>query len=465
MISWLHKLLGKDKEDEQPEPGRNHKQDPPAVPANPLEGLEGLRFGRYSDNNKTLIKSRKWYAAEDLYKEKKYEEALDAIFDYLRDETEDNLHLEKTENGFKFDLVQGSRKIYGESDGKFISARVPLAVMQTPSTAAMRRLLELNYTLYYTRTALDDKNTLYMVFDSEITTGSPNKIYYGLRELAVKADRQDDLLLADFPTLKTADLSHIEQLTDHELDVKYKYFRKWIEEALRRAEALNADSFSGAIAYILLGTVYRIDFLIAPESKLLSDLERIHNMYWEKKEDIPLIERNQMMKDAIRKLLDISRESFANSVFRAKGTFSMASPAKPEKVKDHIFNANKDSHWYIDNKYPDIARLINEYGVLHNQFIYSMPKVQTDITVIYMAVMHPEFFLELGMKEPLYDTTNKEFHDEAIKDAIDIAIGRFKDKYNYMKWDHKRVLYDNLYDFGVTLSEHMANLNLETKRS
>jgi hypothetical protein len=336
--------------------------------------------------------------------------------------------------------------------------------MEHTSTAAMRRLLELNYSLYYTRTAMEG-NTLYMVFDSQVSTASPNKLYYGLRELGIKADRQDDLLLADFSTLAEADTAHIERLGEHELDVKYKYFRKWIEDALAKVATLNADSFSGAIAYLLLGAVYRIDFLISPESKLLSELERIHNMYWEKKEDIPLVERNKMMKDAVRKLLDIPKEQFAKSVFHAKGTFSMSSPAKVEKVKDHIFNANKDSRWYIDNQYPELAVQINEYGMLHNQFIYSMPRIQSDIAAVYMAVQHPDFFEELGLKEQLYNKDKKEFNISAIQDALDVAIDKYRDKYIYLKWDHKRLSYDSLYDFGVTLSEQMANLNLEIKRT
>jgi len=81
--------------------------------------------------------------------------------------------------------------------------------METPATAVMRRLLEMNFSLFYTRSAMDENNTLCLVFDSEVSAASPNKLYYGMRELATKADRLDDMLLADFSNLKPVGIEHI----------------------------------------------------------------------------------------------------------------------------------------------------------------------------------------------------------------------------------------------------------------
>ena len=43
----------------------------------------GIRFGRYSDNNKIVEKVERWNEAENLFKEKKYYESLNKV--YLRD--------------------------------------------------------------------------------------------------------------------------------------------------------------------------------------------------------------------------------------------------------------------------------------------------------------------------------------------------------------------------------------------
>lgn len=464
MFNWLSKLLGTKEESTQSENGIETTSSQNGETAIPFAGLNGVKFGHYSDNNKSYKKTLNWYRAEDHYKEKNYAEAFAALFDYLTDEEEGNVYFRADGQKFTFVMIQGSKKVHGTCDGEHIRAEVPLAVMDQPSNAVMRRLLELNYTLYYSHTALDDKNTLYMVFETSVSSADPNKLYYGLRELAIKADKQDDLLIADFSSLKPADIDHIEILSEKELDIKYEYFRKWIQETLARVQELNQDSFSGAIAYLLLSLIYRIDFLVVPMAKLMSEIERISNLYWAKKEERPLVERNQMMKDAIRKLLDITRADFADSVYRSKSTFAIASPPKTDKIKEHIVNANRDSHWYVDNKYPDIALAINEYGMVYNQFIYSMPGVMTELVTIYSAVMHREYFAALGMTSLFYDEKSGTFDKELITAAVDNAINKYKEKYVALKWDHARTSYKSLYDFGTTFSEQMANINLETRR-
>jgi len=461
-MSWIGKLFGK-KDGESNNALQDGSGDGmPAVDI--FAGLGGMRFGRYSDNNKTYTKALNWYRAEDLYKDKKYDEAFLVFFDYLRDDAEDNVQFRQEGDSFTFEILQGSKRVHGKSDGKSIIASVPLAVMPEPSTAVMRRLLDMNFSMYYSRAAMNEDGTLCMIFDTDHTTATPNKLYAALRELATKADRQDDLLLADFPTLKPAGTDHIQPLSERELDIKYQYFRTWIAEGLKIAEEQNQDSFAGAIAYMLLDIVYKIDFLIVPEAKLLGQLEDISKLYWDKKDALPLIERNKLMRDSILKLQDITKEQFAASVYKSVSTFAINMPPKAEKVKDNIVNPNKDSKWYIENKYPAIAVTVNEYGVLYNEFIYSMPRILTALTTIYMMVLQADYFAELGMEHRLYNKETKEFDKDKIKQAVDAAMAPYKDKYASMKWDHGKIKYDSLYDFGISFSEQMANMNLETKR-
>ena len=84
--------------------------------------------------------------------------------------------------------------------------------MDSSSNAVMRRLLDLNFSLRYTRFAVDEKNTLCQLFDTPMTMASPNKLYYGLRELAKYADRMDDKLVIDFESVKASDGGIIQPL-------------------------------------------------------------------------------------------------------------------------------------------------------------------------------------------------------------------------------------------------------------
>lgn len=456
-MSWLDKILGRGKPAET-----EHAPAPASTPL--FAGLEDIRFGRYSDNNKSFQKTQSWYRAEEYYKAKDYPAALKAFFDYISDDVSGNVKLRTEGDRHSFEIVQGSRVVRGSYDGNRIHAVAPIAVMQKPATAAMRKLLELNYALYYTRYALDADNTLCMVFDSPVSMASPNKLYYGLRELSKSADRQDDLLLADFTSLNPAGDNFSKPVPPEEAAIKYRYFRQWITETLDRANALNADSFAGAIAYAYLTLLYRIDFFITPESRLMAELEKISNLYLTKKEELPIVERNAMMKDAIRKLLDFPEENFKQSLQRTFGTFSIVAVPPMDKVRENVLGANKDAHWYVENKYPELALSINEYGMVYNQFSFSMPRVMTQLLELYMSVLHADFVRELGLKEAFYDPASKTLFKTRITETIDRIVDPWKDKYPNLRWDHGRINYSSLWEFAFSFSEHFVNLNLEIRR-
>jgi len=449
-MSWLGRLLGREPADD------DALLDPAAA---------AIRFGRYSDNNKSVYQMECWYQAEALFKEKRYNESVAAFFNYLTDKQEDNVHFEPEGNGFRFELMQGSKRVYGACDGTHITARVPLVRMSSPSAAVMRRMLELNYGLLYSRTAMDDDKVISMIFDSPLESANPNKLYYGLKELATKADRQDDMLVADFRSLEEIDTQHIERLPPRELEIKYRYFRYWISDTLDQAAALNADTFSGGIAYLLLNLLYRIDYLIAPEARLLSELEKINALYWTPKEETPIVERNHMMQEAFRKLLDLSPENFAASVYRARATFAIAGLPKAEKVKEVVENSNRDAYLYIENKHPGLALTLNEYGMSYNQYTFSMPQVVTDCYHLYMMVRHAGYFAELGWTKPLYHSAGNQFDKGAIQRKITQLLARHREKFPNLRIDMARLRFDDLYWFGVSFSEQIVNFNLDLRRT
>ncbi len=111
-------------------------------------------FGRYSDNNKSPEKVSRWTDADNLFKEKKYPESIDAFFDYLRDDAAGNVEFNRSGTDFSFAIYQGSKIVRGQGTDTHLQAEVALAKMPQPSVPVMRRLLEQNFLLYYSRYAL-----------------------------------------------------------------------------------------------------------------------------------------------------------------------------------------------------------------------------------------------------------------------------------------------------------------------
>lgn len=432
--------------------GRGKKKDQPP-------GAPEISFGRYSDNNKPLARVNRWTEADNLYKEKKYPESFDAFFEYLRDDIAGNVVYERNSAEGRFEFYQGSKIVRGSFDANDVRAEVTLARMPQPSVPVMRRLLEMNFNLYYSRFSLDN-DRLCMRFDTELAGASPNKLYYGLKEIATKSDKQDDLLIQNFNMLQQADNDHINQLSEKEKAVKYEYIQKWIGDALETIAGLDAEKYSGGIAYILLALIYRIDFLVSPEGILLNELEKITLIYF-KKDERPVSEKNLDMIGEFKKMKERPRDEVYRCLFRSKYTFSIVAPQQYKTVSDSIHGANQNMVWYRDNNYPNIATQISEYGIMFCQYSYSLPKVITDLLQLYMMVNYSDYFADLGFGKPYYDEQKNKFDEYAIISRIKEVQGPWKDKYPNMDFKFQNLRFDNLVSFDLSFTNEMEFLNME----
>lgn len=421
----------------------------------------GIHFGRYSDNNKSVAKVEKWNTADTLFKEKKYFQSIAAFFEYLSDEEVGNV-VHQQENGRgSFEFFQGSKIIRGQYDETSFKAEAVLASMPQPSVPVMRRLLEMNFTLFYSRYAITG-DTISMLFDSDLQTANPSKLYYGLKELATKTDKQDDLLVQDFSLLKPIDVEHMVSIPDAEKAIKFRYFKKWIREAFDLIEGIDADKFSGGIAYLLLALAYRIDYLIVPEGKLLVALEKIVEIYF-RKDDRQVTEKNQDMMDCFHKMLERKEEDFYPYLFRSRYTFSIVTPQNFKTIADAIYNANQNIAWYKENKLNDIAALISEYGLSYCQYSYSLPRPITEYFQLMMRVNYSDYFKELGYKEEYYNRETKVYNREAIFQKIEEIESRWQEKYPEMKLKTDKLKFDNSLAFNQSFTTEIEYLNLETK--
>lgn len=420
-----------------------------------------ILFGRYSDNNKSVAKVARWTDADNLFKEKKIPESIDAFFDYLRDDNAQNVVYERNEAQGRFEFYQGSKIVRGTFDDSRLQAEVTLAGMPQASVPVMRRLLEMNFSLYYSRFALDNER-LCMRFDSNIASASPSKLYYGLKELSTKADKQDDLLVQDFSMLQSIDSEHIQPLPTHEKEVKYQYMQKWIQEVLDAIAATDADKFSGGNAYLLLSLAYRIDFLVSPEGQLLNELEKISAIYFKKDERQPT-EKNRDMIEAFRKLQAKTKEEIFPYLFRSKYTFAIVAPQVHKTLADSIHASNQSMTWYRDNNYPFYGNGIIEYGLSYAQYSYSLPRPITEFFLLYMRINYPDFFLALGFTGVYYDVAKNEFNMALINDQIYAIQERWREKYPAMDFKAANLRQDSLINFNHSFTNEIEFLNMESQ--
>ncbi|MCI0473944.1 MAG: YbjN domain-containing protein, partial [Ignavibacteria bacterium] len=290
-----------------------------------------IKFGRFSDAFKPKISLDKWNECEKMYKEKKYNESYCLFFDYLKDPETDNVFHNNEGSLLKFQLLQGSKEIRGYSDGCKVTAMVLIADYEKLGVPVMRRLMELNYTLYYSRFTVRD-NKILLKFDSSVLDCSPRKLYYALKEVAVRADKLDDVLIDEFTTLKPFD-THFTNYSESERDIRVKYFRKWINDALSFVSGLKRDEFTGGISYIYLNLVYKIDYLLQPQGQVLNELEKlIWNYFNTKNASVEgLIDE---LENGLKKVQDIHEEKLNKSFYMVTSTFGISPPSGKEAVEN-----------------------------------------------------------------------------------------------------------------------------------
>ena len=157
-----------------------------------------LTFGRYSDAYKTDLQQAAWNRSLQLFEEKRSLDAYREMLVFLRDDKMNNVTWTEDEKGLHFEFRQGSRRITGHANRDQIKVESRIVWVDEHKVGFMRRLVEQNFKLRYARFALTPDNCLAIVFDSSTRDGSPYKLVQAFLELALNADKQDDILLEEF---------------------------------------------------------------------------------------------------------------------------------------------------------------------------------------------------------------------------------------------------------------------------
>jgi hypothetical protein len=211
---------------------------------------------------------------------------------------------------------------------------------------------------------------------------------------------------------------------------------------------------------MLLTLAFRIDYLICPEGKLLTELEKIVDIYYRQTEK-PVIERNQAMIVEFRKWLDKKPEDVYPYLFRSKHSFAIVSPENQKSVTDSVTNSLQNMIWYRDNGHTFIANKVLEYGISFCQFSYSLPRPLTDLFRLFMQVNYAEYFAGLGFIRSYYNAATSRFSNEDIMDEIDKIVSAWRPKYTRFIFNTQSLRFDNLVNFNHSFVTELGNLNFD----
>jgi len=387
-----------------------------------------IEFGRFTGSYKTEAKYDHWDDAIRFFEDEQYMDAYRSLLSYLTDDQGINVTYETQPDGITFNILQGSKRIIGVANLNNIKAEAKIARTEALHIGFMRRLIENNFNLKYGRYCLDDDENICIVFDSITDDASPYKVYYGLKEIALAADKQDDLLLDEFEMLHPIDTGHIVQLKEEEKEVKLHFLRSKIAAVLQYCEhgRINANQYPGAITYLLLDTVYRLDFLIRPEGYTMEAFERLHRTFFSA-DGLNSQQKNQNLIKELHSLQNRSDEKIRDELYRTVSTFGMLGATNHYLLRDIISDELANMQWYQDNGYEEVALAIPGFIVGHALFNYSLPEPDRELLMLYYQILEQGYFEDLGFD--LRYMKGTEFNKHEILSSIQYIRQSWSKKY------------------------------------
>jgi len=426
-------------------------------------GPTDIRFGRYSDAYKETEQYDLWDQSLTLFEQKAYLDAYERFLQYLNDPSEENVEYERSDNILRFEIIQGSMKLVGESDGNKIRVEAKVARVKAISESLFRHLIEYNYQLRYCRFGLTRDNHVAIIFDSSNIDGSPYKLYYALKEAASHADKSDDLLIHEYDNVEYTNHDLFKHISDDRKSVKYEYLIREIQSALKviNVDKGGDDGHSGGKAYTLLSLAYRLDYLIKPEGYLMDRLEEINSIYFSN-EITDVGDKIQMISKVYQSIINHDREVLLSEMYWVKSTFGITTPVNHDRIVNFIDGELANMDWYIENEHPDITKCIPEYIIGYALFHFAPPKPDKDLLELYWRTMEQNYFSRLGFSRS-YKLPNGKFDKKAIKKAIKEIVQNNQDRYPNLDPNVERLRFGTTLAFAISYLRMIQQLDMTSR--
>lgn len=421
-----------------------------------------IRFGRYTDSYKTAAQYEAWDQSLEAFEQEDYIGSYRSFFSYIHDAREGNVVLQENgEERIEFELYQGSKKVVGFANAFQLKASATVAHADDLHIGFMRRLIEQNYDLKYSRFALAQNNDIQIIFDTYTLDGSPYKLYYALKEVATNADKQDDLLINEFPMLKQTQASHLRDLPREEKEVKYRFITEKIQSVFREMDHGNLDGnqYPLGVSYLLLDLCYRLDYLAKPEGFMMESLERMHRQFFAKDEK-NTAQKNQVLRKEFEHLLERPKEELFKELYIVRSTFGITNPVNHDALVNLIDGELHNMDWFVEHGHEQIALAIPGYLAGYSLFYYAVPKPDRDFLHLYLQITEPDYFSALGFPDQYYRPEKGQFDKRAIRRAIKKIVETNQDHYPKMRPTLSSLRFDNLAAFAKSYLLMVRNLDV-----
>lgn len=393
---------------------------------------EKYHFGRFISYKKNAQQQEQYQESKKAFTQQRHLDGYEHYFNYLRfyfsDEDSGNISYKRDDNSLQFTLIQGSAIIKGDITPRRLSAKVNIAHTIKDNIAVMRRLLEKNYMYTYSTFFLENERLRAKIYFDNVAL-SPQKIFFPLRELAINADKEKELLLDEFNDLEALELDHIEAMDTHLKETKLRFFREWIDRTEQKVALLPTQEQSGAIAFVWLSLLLRIDYYVTPRGKLGFDIyEAVQEYYLD---DSKLIEeKNDALRKAVEKLKELDSQKLSKSLYFVKQTFDIFTANGLDEIRGFIEETLGKVIWYKEHRYEEVIMSIYEYLGLYMLYNFGMNDCLRELVQLNVRLHNTDFNSALGIKS-LYK--NNKIDRSHLNRKIQTILESYSKRYPHLE--------------------------------
>lgn len=388
-----------------------------------------------------------------------YEYFFKSLENFTNKVSNENVTTTREENRLNFEIYQGTAKVVGHISQDNLYAEAIICKAESASVALKRHILDRNYQLTYAYYFTDDEYIKLKIYHDNITM-TPQKIFFPLREIALNADFDKEYIKNEFEGVQLEDISHLKTLNENELKIKYDFLQETIEGVNQKIKTLPTNDSSGMQAFLLLNTLYMIDYLIVPKYNIYQNISKKVQEYFSE-EGVSIESKNNEIKRYIdEELQTLSFEEFSNNFYNAKYTFNPTEKSSKEDIDSFISESLLKIRWYKNNRYNQIIPTIYKYISFYILYNHGLQYVTKELLHTLVEIQNPEFFKKLGYDE-LYNKESGDFAKRTIISRIEDIIVPHQDRFKLLEPFGDELNFSSLNEFSNSFYLELQNLNFE----
>jgi hypothetical protein len=355
-----------------------------------------------------------------------------------------------------FELLQGYAIVRGIITETSLKATALIAPVSQLHVSIKRRFLERNFQLTYARFSnMDGILTLKLHLDNASIT--PHKIFFPLREIALNADFEKEMIAGEFTEIPLNEADNIQYLEPEEYIRLYRWMLKWIDQTKKSLQGLLANDNTGMVSFSYLALLLKVDYLLIPRKKMAKDIaEKVGSYFMDDEKSTE--DKNADLQNYLAELETIKIETFSTQIYRAEYTFSPFDQAMHEEIVSFIEESLLKVKWYKSNHSSYVIGAIYRYIALYILYNYGLHPTLRTLMHLHVQVYESDFFEDMG--EPLlYSPSSKQFNKSRIHNFIDSAIIPYQKRYKGLKNFSDLLNYTDLDNFSQSFYLQIKNLD------